>query len=638
MAYEVVARSFRTEAEARWSVFLDALEVPYVYAPARFVTAAGEAFAPSFWLPEDRIWLVLSSGGPPGWWAPFVHTVRPAGPDGSAGLRRNAAVVREEWHGSPILVHTCAHPDAPYHGCPQTGSEDLIAPGGEVLTWLRCQGCGRFVCSAYGQTPPCGCGEGADDDPRLSEAAHWAAQQVIGSANDPPGTGGLSFHLNVIMPAGSGAAEPCEGGCRSLGDALRAELPDWVHHDLDPGFDTTCVRCPHPLCDACGRRPATDAGEGCLHCAPVTAMSKTRARQVLNDLAGQAGSAAGLPAREINTLLNRARRARSRADFTLHDLAEALTLAEKWAAAPATIPRPAPAAPLSEKELEDLEADALRPLLNSLAARLSGRSRMPIAHVQAMLNELMGVEQRGEADDEALREAVGHAQLWHRDPHALRAYTEGVEDVAPGALPPVMSTRVLRTGITCTLCTGTITAGETAGRLHIPQSWRGPRLGRLCGHCLTDRRTKPRPVDLVLRLFHGVLATGWARLNACEAEALLGLLPDVAPQNLAPGLETAFFDALVILRHAVESGAVEELVPFRPARAVAEVLRTGPVGDATTRSGEILAAVVEHFAEWDDPPLLNPDAYRFAYQCREDMLRQTPGPTLLSRRPHRVFV
>ncbi|WP_228925329.1 hypothetical protein [Streptomyces sp. DH7] len=294
--------------------------------------------------------------------------------------------------------------------------------------------------------------------------------------------------------------------------------------------------------------------------------------------------------------------------------------------------------PLTEEELDGLEADALRPLLNSLAARLSGKTRMPIAHVQVKLNELMEVHQRGEADGEALREAVGQAQLWNSDPMALRVYVEGVEGVDPDGLPPVMSTRVLRTGITCSLCTGTIAAGESAGRLHVPQSWRGPRLGRLCGHRLHDRRTKPRPVDLVLRLFHGVLATGWAKLNAREAEGLLQLLPREAPPGLVSGLEPAFCDALVVLRRTVDSGSVKELLPFLHARAVAEVLHTGALSDTVTRTGKVLAAVVQHFAEWDDPALLNPGGYRFQYQWREDMLRQTPGPTLLSRRPRRVFV
>lgn len=638
MAYEVITRHFRTDAEARWSVFLDALEVPYLYAPRRFVTAAGEAFAPSFWLPEDRIWLVLSSEGRPGWWEAFVQTVGESGSGEEEELLRNAAAVQEEWRGSPLFVPTCKRPETAYHGCSQAGSEDLVTPGGEVLTWLRCQGCGRFVCSAYGKEPPCGCPEGADDDPRLDEAAHWAAQQEVGTADAAPGAASISFHLNVIMPVGALAAEPCEDGCRSLGNALRDELPAWVHHDLDPRFTTTCLQCPHPICDACGSRPATDAGEWCLHCAPVPALSKTRARQVLNDLAGQVGSAAGLPAREINTLLNRARQLRNRAQFTLYDLAEALTLAEAWTADPATIPRPASAAPLTEEELDGLEADALRPLLNSLAARLSGKTRMPIAHVQVMLNELMGVDQRGEADGEALREAVGQAQLWNSNPMALRVYVEGVEGVEPDGLPPVMSTRVLRTGITCSLCTGTIAAGETAGRLHVLQSWRGPRLGPLCGHCLRDRRTKPRPVDLLLRLFHGVLATGWAQLNAREAEALLQLLPREAPPGLVSGLEPAFCDALVVLRRAVDSGTAKELLPFLHARAVAEVLHTGALSDSVTRTGEVLGAVVQHFAEWDDPALLNPNGYRFQYEWREDMLRQTSGPTLLSRRPRRVFV
>ncbi|MFI5905422.1 hypothetical protein [Streptomyces cyaneofuscatus] len=496
-------------------MFLDGLEVPYVYTPARFVTAAGEAFAPSFWLPEYRTWLMAaSSDGPsPQWWASFTQTVGASGPGEDAGLLREATTVRKEWHGLPLLVPTCGHSDTSRCGCPWPASDILITPGGEVLMWLRCQGCNRFVCGAYGQVAPCGCPEGADSDPRLDEAAHWAEQEVVRAVDSPAGAEGSSYRLNVIMPMGAQAAEPCE------------------------------------------HRPAADTGDPCMHCAPAPALPKTRARQVLNDLAGQAGSAAGLPAREINTLLNRARQLRNRGEFTLHDLAEALTLAEEWTADPATIPRPAHATPLSEEELDDLEASALRPLLNTLAARLSGRSRMPIAHVQVMLNKFMGVAQRGEATDEELREAVEHAQLWNSDPLALRSYTEGVEGVEPDGLPPEMSTQVLRTGITCTLCTDTIAAGETAGRLHIPRGWRGPRLGKLCGHCLRDRRSKPRPVDLVLRLFHGVLATGSAQLNAREAETLRQLLPDEAPPSLASALEPAFREALVDLHIAVSSGA-----------------------------------------------------------------------------------
>jgi hypothetical protein len=74
MTYEVITTEFRTELHARWSVFFDHLEAPWLYEPATFHDSAGTPCTPAFWLPRERTWFDVELEGPPPWWARFAAT------------------------------------------------------------------------------------------------------------------------------------------------------------------------------------------------------------------------------------------------------------------------------------------------------------------------------------------------------------------------------------------------------------------------------------------------------------------------------------------------------------------------------------------------------------------------------------
>lgn len=69
----------------------------------------------------------------------------------------------------------------------------------------------------------------------------------------------------------------------------------------------------------------------------------------------------------------------------------------------------------------------LRRELSQWVGPLAAAVGEPFALVQLRLNYVMGVEQRGEADDEQLREGIGQAQEWVHHPEAYREHVHGAE-------------------------------------------------------------------------------------------------------------------------------------------------------------------------------------------------------------------
>lgn len=48
---------FRSRLEARWAVFFDQLDIPFVYEPQGYVLSNGRPYLPDFYLPECRTWV-----------------------------------------------------------------------------------------------------------------------------------------------------------------------------------------------------------------------------------------------------------------------------------------------------------------------------------------------------------------------------------------------------------------------------------------------------------------------------------------------------------------------------------------------------------------------------------------------------
>lgn len=50
---------FRSRLEARWAVFFDTLEIPYVYEPEGFELDEAGRYLPDFFLPEENCWIEI---------------------------------------------------------------------------------------------------------------------------------------------------------------------------------------------------------------------------------------------------------------------------------------------------------------------------------------------------------------------------------------------------------------------------------------------------------------------------------------------------------------------------------------------------------------------------------------------------
>jgi hypothetical protein len=72
MPFSVVAARFDTALHAWWSAFFDQLGVPWLYRPQAFTDASGGTFRPAFWLPHARIWFDADPLGPPPGWQRFA--------------------------------------------------------------------------------------------------------------------------------------------------------------------------------------------------------------------------------------------------------------------------------------------------------------------------------------------------------------------------------------------------------------------------------------------------------------------------------------------------------------------------------------------------------------------------------------
>ena len=55
---------FRSRLEARWAVFFDTLNVKWEYEKEGFQLKDGNRYLPDFWLPKERLWIVVKGQEP----------------------------------------------------------------------------------------------------------------------------------------------------------------------------------------------------------------------------------------------------------------------------------------------------------------------------------------------------------------------------------------------------------------------------------------------------------------------------------------------------------------------------------------------------------------------------------------------
>lgn len=444
--YEVVREPFRTVLHARWSVFFDHLQVPYLYEPERFPAPDGAAVTPTFWLPQQRLWFTPADAIP-AWWAQFAEAAGPErshvpdppvwemGGPGAGTDFEGSMQVGEEWQAEEVLLCLGGLPDG--HAL---SSDPWVGPHMGMYScddypshrWTMCPNCGLFGATFWGYAGrlPCGCLDWADrkvdnsTDDRLMAAYRAAAGERLQPCSPTPNGAGWTVVRKVLVgQVGAALArDRCVGACRPMADQLRAELPPDA--EVDAAAECLCTECPGYVCSACHERPASAAGASCRTCEPLPMLSVTRARQLLNEHAGTLARHAKRHPREMNTLINQYTNVPRRGEASFGQLGEGLTLAEQWLAAPDLIPEtPATRRSLTEDELTALSSVELRRALNQTLVRLSTLTGERIPFLQMHVNSAMGVSNRADADEEQLREGIRQAQSWLADPQAFAEHT-----------------------------------------------------------------------------------------------------------------------------------------------------------------------------------------------------------------------
>ncbi len=665
MPYESITASFRTDLHARWSVFLDHLEIPWVYEPQTFVGNDGSPFTPAFWLPRQRIWLdaetdesTYMEGAYLGWWRRFAAAAGGWDYDAEADqdlhpLEWTEAVeVPEEWSGTALLAlgpipsdeYGAAH-DNLWHRYEGHGMYSYDDHG---YQWAICPACGEFGAAPFGWSSdlPCACDPGGLDDtgparvddrlPTAYEAARWAVIGVADTTGCGPGAdrnrvGHRAVRTALIPLAGAAEAQRrCVAQCRSVADVLRDELPSDAYLESDEGQDL-CDACPGFVCVDCAVRPAPAPGASCRVCEPVSLLTADRARERLNVMAVALGRRHKEPLRVIHPVINRAMGVSRRSQASLAQLAVGLTAAEAWIADPDSFVIPLPT--LSEEEICALSVDEAR---TELARRVGTLSRVvgePIPFVQIRLNDVMGVRARGDADDEQLREGLRQLQLWLAKPASYRDAppqqpTQAPERPwVPGQLPSPVATVPAKHASSCSLCTDPVPTGALIGRL--PKPSRGDDFGWLCEHCLTHRRRAPRHTDLLLRIYHLTYLGEGIRFNQYESATLVAWIHHTSGASNSLPVPDAVEEALERLRSAAQESRGTALTHAHGEAIVNYLLQPATAGTGEPGERMILQAVAQHLDEWRTTT--PPDRNDSGWWSRREILRATPQPTVLSR-------
>ncbi|MFD9687395.1 hypothetical protein ACFWXO_16745 [Kitasatospora sp. NPDC059088] len=656
MPFELVQPSFRTELHAQWSAVFDLLEIPWVYEPTTFTGADGRTFTPAFWLPRERLWLDAHESesdyladGWLGWWRRFAAACAEA-PYDEADQDLHPAEwttpveIPDEWHGTallalgPIPSRSYAHPGDLWHAHPAGG---MYVHDDDHYQWVICPACALPNVAAFGDPAelPCGCVvDGGDSavDPWLMDAFTAAEIEPVHPTADFTRAGGWPaghrvYRTALVRQTGAAlAAQRCTRTCRSLTQVLRDEAPADAWIEAGPG-DTLCASCPGFVCAACGERPAPADGEQCRVCDPVFLLTDAHARRHLNDLATELGRLLRQPLRVIHPQINQAMGVRRRWEADLEDLVVGINQAEQWLADPSTMVIPAPV--LREEEIALLDVMEARAEVALRVGRLSKAVGEPIPFVQIRINEAVGAPTREDMDQDQARDALRQVQQWLRSPGT---YHQPVAEVAqeppadwvPGVLPDPAATRAATEGATCDLCAGPVPRGALLGRPPRPQNQQGVALGWLCGHCLTDRRLKPRRRDLVLRIFHAVFLGSGIRFNLYEAEELATWLEETSgPADGRPSADAPELAGIIARLREVVAAEHGTMLSRDAGQSIVQHLRAG-LG-AGPELEEILDATAQHFRDWSSG---GTPAAGSRWAGRREILLQTPHPTLLSAR------
>ncbi|MFF8432473.1 hypothetical protein ACF07Y_46645 [Streptomyces sp. NPDC016566] len=255
------------------------------------------------------------------------------------------------------------------------------------------------------------------------------------------------------------------------------------------------------------------------------------------------------------------------------------------------------------------------------------------------LLKLLNLPRLSDADDHDLREVLRELRVCEQEGNGayrsrLKRVTQVDRPAGIARLPRPRSVKPASAAGSCGLCSDRYDVGELIGRTPSPEELPYIPMGWLCWHCLVQRRHQPRRRDVLLRVFHALFAGDGVGLNGIECGVLLAwLTEDPALTNSKPWTADPLDNTLVRLQAGVADGKPTTWLSAQTAHTIVAVLQEAPASSATTgQDSEMLAALVQHLAEWaTNPADVQSSRYGTGWRFRQQVLALTEHPTLLSQ-------
>ncbi|KUF17368.1 hypothetical protein [Streptomyces silvensis] len=280
------------------------------------------------------------------------------------------------------------------------------------------------------------------------------------------------------------------------------------------------------------------------------------------------------------------------------------------------------------REQATKEVDALAAAVGQDPLKLRGR-----------VLELLHLPRLQDADDHDVREVLRELRFSAQEGRgAFRKRLKRVTAVPrPGGIGRLPRPRTVKPSAVeglCGLCGDPYQAGDLIGRLPTPPYPFVP-MGWLCWHCLVQRRQQPQRRDVLLRIFHSLMAGDGVGFNGHECAVLWQWLtetPETASGKAwaADPLEST----LTRLQAASREDKPVVWLATQAAHTIVAVLHEAATVERTAaKESEVLRALVQHLAEWNtNPGELKRSAYGTGFRYRQQTVAATAYPTTLSAR------
>ncbi|OII64375.1 hypothetical protein BJP40_02375 [Streptomyces sp. CC53] len=290
---------------------------------------------------------------------------------------------------------------------------------------------------------------------------------------------------------------------------------------------------------------------------------------------------------------------------------------------------------LTDEAIDQADTEALRREF-SLAMPTTAAT-LSVARGNVALKLVQRLPVRDRWDDADRREALRVMRSWLQTPKLYRArYTAPGRErrpSGPGQMTFPTRARYAAGHTACALCGDPVATGDLIGRIRDKTTPPYVALGWACRHCLYHRRAAPRRIDLVTRIFHDLFASTGVGLNPIECERLLEWIEDTPDITSTTAWKNDPLDnTLVRMRTSVKEQKLNSWFSVTTGQTLIAALHEA-TATRPTREEELLRAVLQHTEEWQTNACgVDTRLYGSGPRYRQAALKQTPHPTVLSRR------